>query len=158
MGFPATSERVAAAWIRGIPEFAAAGASAPGVATTLPDANNECWSGSGFIRVQAVGGARNGYVPMKSPVVSVDCFAMKLDSMGRPSSKPPWERANRIAEVICFASLPQAGLLNKDVNPGTNYNTACVKSVTVLSEPRRMPGDVSSNLAQYQFDVQIDWV
>jgi hypothetical protein len=47
---------------------------------------------------------------------------------------------------------------NLEVDPGDNYPQANVRSVRALSEPRRVTGDVSSNMANFQFDVQADWV
>src|SRR3546814_20981463 len=80
-------------WIKSI-----TGIPANSVGTTLP-ADNSTWEASGFIQVQMASGNPDLYLPMNQPVLQVDCWAAKPNS-----EKPPWGKANNLAELIKAAT------------------------------------------------------
>lgn len=116
----------------------------------LPDAAS--WPADGFVQVTSgIGGSSSIYVPRKSPVVSVKCWARS----GTNSRRPPWNRANALAERIraaCFDAYSKP----VGVTLPAGYPGAAVRSAYLLTEPRRLPGDDSS-YACFQFDMQLHW-
>jgi len=146
MSLRPTSELVAVAWIKGV-----AGVPVTSVATDLP-ADNSTWSASGFVQVTAVGGSPNIYVPVAQPVIQVDCWAVNPNS-----SKPPWGKANQLAEVIRMGCLdhPNVGRLLSGF-PAAYSNARCL-SVYPISEPRRIRDD-AADYAHYTMDLQFMWV
>jgi hypothetical protein len=142
-----TGELVAVAFLGSVQ-----GLSPQMVATTLP-ADDTTWAATGFVTVAVVGGSPNIYLPVKSPVFQVDCWAVKPGS-----GKPPWWKANAIAEAIRYATLQRTGLnrvLAINAN-GVSYPSAVVQSACLLTEPRRMYAD-SADYALYSCDVQMTW-
>ena len=75
----ATPELVATAWLKTV--------VGDRVATTLPK-DNTSWSASGFCTLVTAGGTPNLYVPLREPVIGVDCWAVNPQSQ-----KPPWRNA-----------------------------------------------------------------
>lgn len=139
----ANTELVAIAWLGGV-----TGLTSAMVAATLP-ADNTTWAASGFVTVRTVGGAPGIHVPLRQPVVMVDCWAVKPGS-----SKPPWFQANALAELIdagCRASTAQ-----RPVTLPTGYPTARVLSAYLVSEPRRAYGD-QGDYARYTVDMALNW-
>lgn len=125
----ANSELVTIAWLKTI--------VGDRVANTLPK-DNSSWSASGFCTIGTVGGTPNLYVPLREPVMSVDCWAFNPDSQ-----KPPWNKAACLAEAIqagCYdhTAIPQT------VTLPTGYPAAQVRSAYLTGDPRRVPDDVSS--------------
>lgn len=138
----ATTELVAQAWLRGIVGDI--------VATTLPR-DNTTWAASGFVTVATVGGSAGMYVPLRSPVVSVDCWAVSPNS-----NRPPWNRAAALAERI------QAGTYDHDGTPRlltlpANYPQARVLSAYTSYEARRVPDDEAS-YARLNFGLSLNWI
>lgn len=138
----ATTELVATAWLRG--------AVGDIVATNLPR-DNTTWAASGFVTVATVGGIPNLYVPMRGPVVSVDCWAVSPES-----GKPPWNKAAFLAEQI------QAACLDHDANPRlltlpAGYPNARVLSAYPAYEARRVPADPAS-YARFNLGVSMNWI
>lgn len=125
----ATPELVAIAWLKGV--------VGDRVATMLPK-DNASWAASGFCTIDTVGGSPNMYVPLREPVMGVDCWA------NNPSSqKPPWNKAAMLAEAIqaaCYdhRTIPQT------VTLPTGYPAVQVKSAYTTGESRRIPDDPSS--------------
>lgn len=121
------------------------------VATTLPK-DNSTWAASGFVTTDTVGGSPNLYVPLREPVMSVDCWAVNADSQ-----KPPWGKASVLAQAIqaaCWAhrTIPQT------VTLPAGYPAVQVKSAYCTGEPRRVPDDVSS-YARYSIPgLALAWV
>lgn len=142
-----TTDLVAVAWLRTL-----AGIDAGQVATTLPQSTSS-WSELGFVQVTGVGGAPNMYVPLASPVVQVDCWAVAATSSG----KPPWNKANQLAELIRAACYDLDSVADTIVSLPAAYANARVLSAFLLSEPRRVYDDDGS-YARYQFDLQLHWV
>jgi hypothetical protein len=144
----ATSELVAISWIGSI-----SGLSTQIVATQLP-ADDTSWSGTGFVTVAVIGGSPNVYLPVKKPVFQVDCYAVKPGS-----NKPPWWRANVLAETIRYATLQRTGfnrLLSLTAG-NASYPSARVQNAYLLTEPRRRFGDLG-DYAVYGFDLALEWI
>ena len=153
----ATSELVAIAWIGSIPAIVEL-AGTQMVATTLPpDVNPDntpaAWLRTGFITVTVVGGSPDIYLPVKKPVIQVDCWA------ARPgSNRPPWWQANVIAETIRYATLQRTGF-NRPLTLGANnvsYPGAVVMAAYFLTEWRRLYSD-AADYARYQADMAMTW-
>lgn len=125
----ATPELVATAWLKTV--------VGDRVATTLPK-DNSSWAASGFCTLVTAGGTPNLYVPLREPVIGVDCWANNPQSQ-----KPPWNKAAMLAEAIqaaCYdhRTIPQT------VTLPTGYPAAQVLSAYTTGEARRIPDDPSS--------------
>ncbi len=142
--FLPTNEIVAVHWLRsieGIPDNS--------VNTLLPD-DNSTWEVSGFVQVGMAGGFPDMYTPQNQPVLQIDCWA------ARPNSeKPPWAKANNLAEII------KAACYNKrywgHLALPAQYENARVLGSVAATEPRRVQGD-EARFAGYTFDLQLFWV
>lgn len=146
MSHPANADLVAQAWLR----LALAGV---GVATSLPKADAAMRT-VGFVRVLAVGGSPDMYVPLRSPVVSAECWAAPATE---GSDKPPWGRANTLAERIVAAAYDPALMdVTLDLSSAGDYSPAHVRTVIALSEPRRVPDD-PGNFARFDVDLLFTW-
>lgn len=144
--FP-TNELVAVAWLsQRVP-----GLVAGQVATTLPrDATS--WAGEGFVQVQALGaGTPDIYTYQRRPVVQVSCWAHNPNT-----NKPPWNEANRLAELIREATQ-DAQSYGRPVTLPASYLGARVLSVYLVSEPVRVNDD-PAGYARFDLDLAIDWV
>lgn len=157
------SELVALAWVASVPGFTTAM-----VGTTLPSLPAKGavppWVGTGFITAVVVGGTPDAYMPQAQPVVQFDCWAVNATQAGATgpiniATKPPWGRANQLAEQIRAASydLNRSGAPRRLAMPVSGYRHACVHSALLLSEPRRLPSDPAS-YARFQFDIQLFWI
>jgi hypothetical protein len=143
-----TTDLVASAWLR----LAMPGM---GVATTLPKVEETpALRTSGFVRVATIGGSPNRDVPMRAPVVAAECWAAPSTA---GSSKPPWNRANGIAEQVmdaCYQSALMGVLI--DLSSVGDYASARVHTVVALTEPRRIEND-PGNFARYDVDLLLSW-
>lgn len=138
-----TTELVAQHWLSSLPTFAGGM-----VATSLPgDATK--WAENGFITVTTVGGSPDIDIPMRRPVVQVDCWANTPQS-----NKPAWNKANNLAERV-LAALQHPSSARTVVLPG-EYADAQVQSAYALTEPRKVPDD-PAGYAHYTFDIHIHW-
>lgn len=139
----ATPELVTEAWLKTV--------VGDRVATTLPK-DNSSWAASGFCTLVVAGGSPNLYVPLREPVIGVDCWA------NSPSSqKPPWNIAAALAEAIQAACYNHPGIPQTVTLPA-GYPAAQVKSAYTTGEPRRIPDDPSS-YARYSIPgLAIAWV
>lgn len=139
-----TNELVAVQWIKSIN-----GIPTNSVNTQLP-ADNSTWEVSGFIQVSMAGGSPDMYTPQNQPLLQVDCWAAKPNS-----EKPPWGKANNLAEIIKAACYDKRywGHL---AMPPTHENVRVLGSVAT-TEPRRVQGD-EARFACYTFDLQLFWV
>lgn len=132
-------EQVAVAWLRTT-------LATTGVATTLPD--DTTWPANEFVQVTVTGGSPSVDVPRYSPVVSVDCWAV------RPASRrPPWGQAAQLAERVRMATYTSGGVA---LAMPDGYRPARVMSVEVVAEPRRVPSDPSA-YARWQVQIQVHW-
>lgn len=144
------AELVMQAWLRGID-----GVPSNGVGMALPR-DNTAWATSGFVQIDgSVGGSPAIDNPIYRPVMSVRCWANKPGS-----SKPPWGKANQLAEIIKIsgygavdAYAPPARVVQ--LAPG--FQNARVMACYALTEPRRVPSD-EARFAVYQLDMQLVYV
>ncbi len=141
-----TTELVAVAWLAGLFDN-------PIVSTTLPKPATDqtiSWADTGFVVVSTVGGTPNMYHPMRNPVVSVDCWAVNPHS-----AKPPWGKANNLAETILAACQDHQNVPRPLTLPG-DFPPARVLSAYALGEPQRVPDDQAS-YAHYNFPLALHW-
>jgi hypothetical protein len=146
VSFYPNAELVAAAWLRlALPGI--------GVATTLP-ADVTPLRTDGFVRIAGVGGSPDRYVPMSHPAVQVECWAAPASE---GSSKPPWNRANQLAEKVKQATYDPALMgVRLDLSSVGDYSPARVHTVVALSEPTRVENDPGS-FARYDVDLLLSW-
>lgn len=145
MGDHPTAEVVAVAWLKGLPDLHDA------VATEVP-ADESGWSTYGFVQVSAVGGSPNPYLPIGSPVVGLDFWAV-APSSGRPD----WGKASQLYEVVRTGCLDHAGTPRTLTTLPAAYNDAQVLSAWLITELRRVPSD-PRGWAHYTADLRLDWV
>lgn len=149
-----TTELVAVSWIGSCD-----GLSAQMVATTLPSDTNAdgsiaSWVSTGFITVAVVGGAPDPMLPVKRTVIQADCWATVPGS-----NKPPWFKANALAEAIRYACWSRTNIprpLTITAN-GVSYPSAVVLSAYLATEPRRIYSD-AADYSRYSMDVALTWV
>lgn len=149
----ATSELVAITWIGSVPHLSTQMVATQLPADVNPDGTVASWVQTGFVTVSVVGGSPNIYLPVKKPVIQVDCWATRPGS-----NKPPWGQANVLAETIRYATLQRTGFnrpLTLAVN-GVSYPGAVVTSAYFATEFRRIYDD-QADYARYQADMQISW-
>ncbi|GAA4082710.1 hypothetical protein [Actinomadura miaoliensis] len=140
-----TNEVVAVAWIKTLP-----GIPANRVGTTLPD--SAAWADTGFVQIGLVSGQPDIYVPQRQPVLQIDCWAVNPDSQ-----KPPWGKANALADIIVAACQPhrQRASFGRITTP-PQFADARVQTGHALSEPRRITPE-DGRMADYQFELQLYW-
>lgn len=142
----ANPELVAVAWLS-----TATGVPAGGVATTLP-ADNSTWAASGFVQVTAApGGSANVDVPLRRPILTIDCWANNPNS-----GRPPWGKAAYLAETV-YAAFYDTQAIPRDLTLPAGYPGARVLSAVPLGEPRRLRSDPSS-YARFGFDAVLHWI
>jgi hypothetical protein len=144
-----SSDLVCVQWIASIPGF-----TADGVGTELPP-DDTTWSAHGYVVVPTtVGGTPHSTIPMRRPVVQVECRAVLPGS-----DIPPWGMAADLADQIRSATYDRNNfgrLLTISVE-GVAYPDAMVRSVKMLTEPHRMYGD-SADYAGISFDLAFQWI
>ncbi|WP_354643862.1 hypothetical protein [Kitasatospora camelliae] len=138
----ATTELVAEAWLKG--------AVGDIVATKLPR-DNTTWAASGFVTVGTTGGNTGLYVPLRSPALTVTCWAVAPSS-----NRPPWNKANVLAETIVAATFDHANTPRLLTLPA-GYPHARVLTAYPAYEPRRIPDDPGS-YARYDLGLVLNWV
>jgi hypothetical protein len=141
-----TSELVAMAWLR-----SAVTGLASIVATTLPAPASDgtiSWTTTGFVQVTTLGGSPETDYRLRHPAIGVTCWAVN-----QGSSKPPWGKANQLAEAIVAATYGSNWRLT---NLPAAYRNAHVSNMRA-SEPRRLPDD-GGGYARYTFDLYPDWI
>jgi hypothetical protein len=146
-----TNALVAVAWIG----QRVAGIAPGQVATRLPQ-NPATWGDEGFVQVTPITGSPDVDVPVRKPLVQVDCWAAAVDAGGNVSTRQPVGKANRLAELIRVATEDGA-LYGKPVTMPANYSGAIVLSAYPLTEPVEVPDD-PSGYARITFDLALDWV
>jgi hypothetical protein len=139
----ATTDLVAVTWLNSL-------FPTPVAVTTLPK-DTTAWSTTGAIVIATIGGTSNMYVPLRGPVVSLDCWAVAPNS-----AKPPWGKANYLAEVVQAACYDHQGTPRTLTLPG-QYPQARVLSAYTVQDPRRVTEDPAS-YARYNLAVQLAWV
>jgi hypothetical protein len=143
--FASTTDLVAIAWIE-----SCEGIKQGQVGTTLPKPDK--WDADGFVTVLTVGGTPHVNFALRRPVVQIDCWANNLNS-----NKPPWGKANNLAEIVLKAMYADQLDIQRDLTLRDHFNNARVLSVWPQTEPRRIKDDEAS-YARYQFDAAMDWI
>lgn len=141
-----TSELAGIAWVQSIH-----GLTADVVATQLPDESQ--WLANGAVVLRVIGGSPAVYLPVAAPVFQLDFYASK-----EASDKPPWGRANLLAEQVragCHDQLNFSRVLNLSSN-GKPCGTAVAEDATLLTEPRRGYAD-RADWALYTADLRLTW-
>jgi hypothetical protein len=130
----ATPELVAVAWLKTVVGDI--------VATSLPkpssDGSGLSWEETGFVTLVTAGGSPNLYVPLRDPVMGVDCWAANSQSQ-----KPPWNKAACLAEAIQAACYDHPAIPQRVTLP-SGYPAAQVLSAYTTGEHRRINDDASS--------------
>jgi len=145
----ASTDLVAVAWVRTIP-----GLVADGVATQLP-ADETTWAANGFVVVPLqVGGTPHATMPLRRPVVQVECWGTVPGS-----DKLPWGIPDQLAEQIRAGTYDRLtfGRPLTITAGGVTYPGARVLSARMLSEPRRIWHD-SGDYAGKMFNLALQWV
>lgn len=146
----ANTDLVAVAWLGGV-----TGLTPAMVASQLPS-DNSTWAASGFVTVRTSGGRPVLDNALRQPVVTVDTWACKPQS-----TKPPWNKANYLAECIVRACYPRTDAELRNVprllTLPAGYPNARVLSAYVVTEPRRSYGDIGL-YASFTFDLALNWV
>ncbi|WP_393075272.1 hypothetical protein [Streptomyces sp. LN704] len=129
----ATPELVTTAWLISI--------VGDRVATTLPKPGPDglSWADGGFVTHVVAGGSSNIYVPLRTPVMGVSCWAANPDSQ-----KPPWGKASNLAETIVAACLDHPNVPRTALALPGGYPDVQVKSAYTVGDPRRITDDASS--------------
>lgn len=149
-----TDEIVAAAWIGTIP-----GLSPAMVGEQLPpdvnaDGTIAAWLATGYVTVAVAGGTPHDLLPVKRPVIQVDCWATVPGS-----NKPPWSMAAAISSTILRATWDRYRIprLLAPVINGVAYPAAIVRSAYMATTFRRLYDD-QGDYARLQGDLALSWV
>lgn len=143
------ADLVAVAWIASIP-----GLVADGVATSLPS-DETTWAANGFVVVPThVGGTPHSTIPLRRPVLQVECWGTVPGS-----DKLPWGIPNQLAEQIRAGTYDRTAFSRPlAITAGTvAYPAARVLSAKMLTEPRRIWSD-QGDYAGYVFDLALQFV
>jgi hypothetical protein len=130
----ATPELVTTAWLKTV--------VGDRVATTLPKPGSDgspSWADGGFVTHVVAGGSSNIYVPLRTPVMGVSCWAVNLDSQ-----KPPWGQAANLAEAIVAACLDHDNVPRTRLALPGGFPDVQIKSAYTVGDPRRITDDASS--------------
>ena len=150
-----TSDLVAVAWLAGVP-----GLSSAMVSTNLPQ-DFTTWAANGFVTSNVIAGAPDLYLPIRQPIVQVDCWAVNPNS-----GKPPWGKANHLAELVRANVEGDRRVTNIQrllSFPQGDYYGANVLEVIMQTEPQRglIPGFTptgdEASYAHYMFDLELHW-
>lgn len=143
-----TNELVAISWLRTIP-----GIPSDKVSTNLPSGDNEtALVSGGFVTVLTIGGSVDPHLPRRDPVLQVDCWALEPDAR----RKPPFRRANQLAEIIQEACYEPSNF--GFVETKTGYDNVGVQSAYLITVPRKVDPVDPARYARYTFDIQLHWV
>lgn len=140
-----TSDLVVVTWLKGLADLGNR------VATELPTTDASSWAASGFTQVTTVGGAPSLDYPLANPVVSLDFWAYAPDS-----GRPPWNKANQVAEIVRRAMLDHTAVQRALTLPAA-YNNARVITCYPTIEPRRVRSD-DAQFARFTMDAVFSWV
>lgn len=143
------TDLVACAWIRSVP-----GLVCDGVATQLP-ADETKWAQNGFIVVPTqVGGTPHATMPLRRPVCQIEAWGTVPGS-----DRLPWGIPAQLMEQIRAGTYDRTtfGRALTITAGSVTYPTACVKSATMLTEPRRVWSDIG-DFAGFTADLLLEWV
>ena len=125
----------------------------PRVGDILPAADDALRT-DGFLLPRIFPGAIGRYVPLRSPVVTVECWV--APPVGG-SPQPPWNHAAQLAELVIAATYDRA-LANVliDLSAVGGYALARVLTSYAVGDPQRMPND-PGGFARYDVDISLTW-
>lgn len=130
----------------------------PGVDTDLPTEDDPAAyvavQTDGFLRIAGAGGSPHPDVPMRQPIVQVECWFAP-----RPDRKPvaARNRAEQLANRVLDATYDPA-LMGQviDLSGIGDYAPARVHTVTALTEPDEVEED-ASDWSRWDVDVEVLW-
>jgi hypothetical protein len=141
---PANSQLVAVAYLKTLDNIGNI------VATSLP--KGASWHETGFVQVgPVVGGVIDPHVPLKRPVLQIDCWAANTNT-----KFPAWDQATDLAEHIRRGTYDDSKL-HKALTLRTGYEQAKVLAASLQSEPRPIYLDPAQS-ARIQFDIELHWM
>ena len=114
------------------------------IATSLPEANSS-WAETGFVTVEAVGGARDLDLPVGRPVLTVSAWGVK----GK------WPLAFHLIDQIIEGF--DGRVSSQSFTVKANYARARVLDGRLLTEARRVRNDPSL-FARVNIDLLLNWV
>jgi hypothetical protein len=107
----------------------------------------------GFLRIAGAGGDPDPYVPMRGPVIQVECW-LAPPATGEPVS---WARAQQLAERVLNATYDGTFMRRRiDLSAVGNYAPARVHTVTALTEPDDVE-EPGSDWARVDLDLLFQW-
>lgn len=138
---------VAAGWLQLAVPGVSAGTELPGVE------DHPAMRTDGFLRIAAAGGSPDEYVPMREPVVQVECW-LAPPATGKQVS---WARAEQLANRVLAATYDGA-LMSRliDLTSVGDYAPARVHTVTALSEPDPVEQN-DTDWARFDLDLLFRW-
>lgn len=142
----ATTTRAALAWLATLP-----GLTPAMVGDKLPE-DNSTWAASGFVTAKGVGGTPEMYVPLREPVVSIDCYTAPPAG----SRDADWNQAENLANAV-LAACQNTASFGARLAGTDGFPDMRVLQAHALKDPRPIFGD-KSFYAHYQFDLQMYWI
>lgn len=107
---------------------------------------------AGAVRITPVGGSPDLYVPMRSPVVTAECWVAATDKTRRRA----WHLAGQLAERLVAATYDRA-LMGVLLDLPGDYRPARVFTASAVSEPDRVE-DEDSGWARVDVDIALNWI
>lgn len=149
-----SDEMAAVAWIASIDGF-----TADMVGETLPpdadaQGNPSPWLQTGFVTVAVAGGNPDPLLPVRRPVIDVQCWAAVPGS-----NTPPWPVSFALANAIMKAAWDRH-TMNRLVTPvinGVEYPGVSVQGAKILTSFRRTYSD-AADYACVQGDLWLSWI
>lgn len=105
----------------------------------------------GAIRLTGTGGSPDRYTPMRSPILTAECWVAASDTTRRRA----WHLAGQLAERL-VASTYDPALMGVVVDLPGDYRSARVHTVTALSDPDRIE-DEGSGWVRVDLDLELLW-
>lgn len=140
-----TTYVVATTWLRNA-------VPGPRVGDILP-AVDDALRADGFLLVRPVGGTPDRYVPLSSPVFTVECWVAP-SAGGAPNA--PWNQAGELAAQVLAATYDLSLCRRYDLSSVGNYGPARVLTAMAVGEPHRVPND-PGGFARLDLDLQLTW-
>lgn len=129
------------------------------VATDLPgpdtQGGNYPWQDTGFIRVGSIFENINYYTGRREAIATLECYAYTPNS-----NKPPYPRANLLAEKVVNSTLPNQhfNVLKGKLELPSRYYPVSILEATIANGPRKDIRLVQDNRALYLVDFRLLWV
>lgn len=145
-----TTLLVSQAWLR---------LALPGVrvASELPEKADQALRTDGFLRTSTVGGGTDRYVPMRNPVIGVECWVAPDPAGGADPEQTAWLIADQLGERLLAATFDRAlqGVAI-DLSAFGDYAPARVHDVIAVSDPDRNDSD-PSDWSRVDLDLAFTW-